>query len=163
MILATDATTVGTSLLEPVWTTGTSDDVDIGNNTESLQTGSTLDLNSIWKASESEKNNSLEGLIRDLTTQATTVLQELSTNVFNITKNSTQEVYVSTELMSPEDPDIGTAEKVVIGAAILVAVMAVIAITLRMCGPYIRSRVPDEEPEMPEKSFSIETIPVKLR
>ncbi|XP_052787483.1 uncharacterized protein LOC128222492 isoform X2 [Mya arenaria] len=107
-----------------------------------------------------ERNNSLS----DLTSQSVKHLQEITTKLFNFDKsaniNTTKEVTFYPDEVTSQIV-IGTAEKVIIGAGVIVLVLAVVGIILRMLGPYCRSR-DSEVIEDPEDIGTIETLPVKL-
>jgi hypothetical protein len=69
-----------------------------------------------------------------------TRLQTDSINLF-----TQPEVTIIRSDVQSDSADIGTAEKVVIGAAIIVGCLAVIAILLRTLGPYLRVRKAEKE------------------
>ena len=69
-----------------------------------------------------------------------TILSDISTTTNNIIKTSVPEVTLSKPEVL-EDSGLGTAEHVVIGACILVVVLACVAIILRIVMPFIRPKL----------------------
>lgn len=98
----------------------------------------------------------------DSTTKLAQNLQEFTTTSINNSNISEPEVTIRRPEVDISDSGIGTAEKVVIGAAGIVACMAIVAIFLRFLGPHCRSKKSDPE-EDEEKAITDDTVISKLR
>lgn len=82
----------------------------------------------------------VQELVIQSTTEIAQNLQHITTIKLDIVNNSHPEVTIRKPEVTSESDSFGTAEKVVVGAAIVVAVLAVVALLLRILGPYFRSK-----------------------
>ncbi|XP_060583615.1 uncharacterized protein LOC132739824 [Ruditapes philippinarum] len=81
------------------------------------------------------------------TTDIAQNLQYQTTKTFAIEINSPPEVTIRRPVVLSDSESFGTAEKVVVGAAVIVAILAITAILLRILGPYFRSKKTEKENE----------------
>lgn len=99
-------------------------------------------------------------LVLQSTTEIAQNLQHLTTRTVDLfNNNSHPEVTIRKPEITSESESFGTAEKVVVGAAIVVALLAIIALLLRILGPLFRSQNKNTEVD---KVFSPEVFISKL-
>lgn len=98
-------------------------------------------------------------LVINSTTESVNILQDLANKFIKTDNISLPEVIINRPEVTSES-GIGTAEKVVIGAAVLVAVLAVIALILRCLGPRFRNK--STNPDLEDQKLPIESVPTKL-
>lgn len=109
-----------------------------------------------------EVPQTVQEIVIQSTTEIAQNLKHITTIKFDIVNNSHPEVTIRKPEVTSESDSFGTAEKVVVGAAIVVAVLAVVALLLRILGPYFRSKNSTKEKDK-NNLYTPEVFISKLR
>ncbi|XP_045184465.2 uncharacterized protein LOC123542607 [Mercenaria mercenaria] len=100
---------------------------------------------------DDKSTTTLSNIVKQIVLQSTTEiaqnLQDLTTRTFALENYSQPEVTIRKPEVLSESDSFGTAEKVVVGAAVIVACLALTGILLRLLGPYFRSKSASKDNE----------------